>query len=137
MNNSTSIYNNNCSSYLGAAPNPPLFGIPQCAIINMGNNSAILSSCCGDVPTATFVGYVNDPPSCFIYCNITNPSITYQEASNCIDHQVVEPTVGVIACGPGTPVNSKPKPSGASKHGTKILGWMTVGFVVVSIVFIA
>ena len=129
------IYNANCSVYTSGVPLPPLTGVPQCAVTNIGNMSAILNFCCGR-PTANYAD-VNpaEPDSCAIYCNITNPSLSYQTVQKCITQQATAANipVSVVICGPGTPVNTTAsKPSSASVLGTSQLGWMTMGIILAS-----
>lgn len=124
----------NCSQYSGTRLDLPTIGIPQCAIINAGNNSAIVSNCCGG-PTAIFTSdRPNPPPSCFIYCNITNPGLTYQTVSTCILSQMVNVSAGVVSCTDGKPTNTTSKSSAASVHSMGVLGWMTIGFFITGIV---
>ena len=127
--------NNNCSMYTSGVPLPPMTGVPQCAVTDIGNMSAILNLCCGG-PTANYAD-VNpaEPANCAIYCNITNPNLPYQNVEKCISQQAAAANInaGVILCGDGKTVNATAsKPSSAIALGTSQLGWMAMGIIMVS-----
>jgi hypothetical protein len=52
------------------APFAPPTIAPACAVTNIGNNTALLQSCCGGRQTSSYTGQQNG--GCYSYCNLTS-----------------------------------------------------------------
>jgi hypothetical protein len=81
-----------------ALANPPTDS-PTCALYAFSNSFAILQKCCNNGPVGNFsiAGF----PNCFQYCNITDPSLSYNTALQCMQDELLHTSGGEFDCGPG------------------------------------
>ena len=122
-----------CQSWVGGIPDPPTTSA-TCAIAIYSNTSAILKSCCHNAPMATYGENLSAPYTCFQYCNITDPGLTWQDVQTCISNASKQQNQNLteLVCGPG--YNNT---TGSSKNGTdKIrgnLGRMILGLAIAAV----
>jgi len=93
---------NDSSSCLLRAPLPPPTSGPACAVPVGRNLSAILASCCKTNSIATYGDTPDGISTCYQYCNITDPSLTYQDVSQCLLSAPGTINITAVTLCPGT-----------------------------------
>ena len=120
-----------CSLY-PSVQDPPTKS-PNCAVGTWANQSAVLKSCCGNGPIGNY-SWDQLPTYCFQYCNITDPTLTVDDVSQCLTSHLSNINMTTIfVCGTGQNVTSSH--SSASRSGMTKLGWILLALAMTGVVW--
>lgn len=103
---------------------------PFCVVVNAGNQSAILESCCEGAPVSVYDDMQLAKPACFVYCNVSS-SAWNGSVWDCLG----EKGIGRVACGAGKKSSAATRIAGeVGGKGRRTAVWL-LGYLMVSWVF--